>query len=289
MEKIDVCLNVYGKPYQTIITLKTLLEHSGHLIDKIYMVWESNQPEDIDIEFIKKEINYDNLIIFVPKYYLSVYKTDLTKVLYDEDYRLSLRYQYGIEHTDKKYLFIIHNDVLFKKDVVKDFLNQIENYIGIGEIGQCWNCPMFYEKKCDGNKFDSFNPSYDEVITDTHKYPESRTFIFKNIIDKISPMPLPECRINEWCCLLDMEIYKTETIPYGNILPFGGYFKVDIADEWFRQMVLKGYKFKNVDINEWCTHGYFSEINRGNPSVLDKNIYVRDEKLAEEYYNNFLK
>lgn len=287
-QKIDVCLNVYGKPYQTIITLKSLLNFSKDHIDKIYLILEPKQPEDFDIDFIKKEVGFENLVVYQPKYYLYIYRTDLNRVFNEPEYRLSLRYQYGIENTDKKYLFIIHNDVLFKKNVVEDFLTQIDGFAGIGQIGQCWNCPMFYEKKCNGDKFGNFNPTYHEVIEDTLKYPESRTFIFRGIIDKNQPMPLPECRLNEWCCMLDMEIYKKETIPYGNILPFGGYFKMDLADEWFRQMFLKGYKFKNLDINQWCTHGYFSEINRGNPSMLDNNIYHRDEKSAKVFFENEL-
>jgi hypothetical protein len=286
MKKIDVCLNVYGKPYQTIITLKSLLKYSGYLIDKIFITFEPNQPEPLDINFLEKEINYDKIFYHIPKYFLWINRSDINYFVSDTDYRLSFRYQYGIENTDKKYLFIIHNDVLFKSDILKSFLEKIEDYAGIGQIGQCWNCPMFYENKCNGDKFENFKPSYDEVIEDTMKYPESRTFIFRGSIDKENPMPLPECRLNEWCCLLDMEIYKKEIYPNGNVLPFGGYFKMDLGDEWFRQMVLKGYKFKNVDINEWCTHGYFSEINRGHPSALNNEIYVRDEGLAEKYYYN---
>lgn len=282
--KIDVCLNVYGKPYQTIITIKSLLDVSGYLIDKIYLILEPKQPEDFDLEFVLKEINYKNIEVFTPKHYLYVYRTDLVRFFLEEDYRLSLRYQYGIEKTNKDYLLIIHNDVVFHDDVVSAFLNEINSFAGVGQIGQCWNCPMFFEKKCDGDKFGSFNPTYDEVIQDTLKYPESRTFIFKNIIDREKPMPLPECRLNEWCCLLDINIYRKETVPNGNIVPFGGYFKMDLADEWFRQMILKGYKFKNLDINKWCTHGYFSEINRGNPSMLDQKIYLRDEELAKDYF-----
>jgi hypothetical protein len=286
--KIDVCLSVYGKPYQTIITVKSLLRHSGDLIDKIYMILEPTQPEDFNIEFIKSEINYNNLIIFTPKYYLGYGRTDLHRFFNEEDYRLSVRYQYGIEKTDKKFLLTMHNDVLFKADVIKNFIDQIGDNAGIGQIGQCWNCPMFYEKKCDGDKFETFKPSYDEVLNDTLKYPSSRTFIFRGVIDRTNPMPLPECRLNEWCSLLNMETYKKETMPYGNVVPFGSHVKMDTSDEWFRQMFLKGYKFKNVDINEWCTHGYFSEINRGNPSMLDKNIYKRDENLAKEYFLNEL-
>lgn len=282
--KIDVCVNVYGKPYQTLITLKTLLKHSGDYIDKIYLIIEAKQPEVFDIDFLKSELNYDNLIIYKPKYHLWVNITDLRRYLTDMDYRWSVRYQFGFDNTDKTHLFIIHNDVLFHGNVVKDFIDLIENNIGIGEIGQCWNCPLQYDNICNGNIYNEINVTYDTIINSTNKYPSSRTHIFKGLINKTTPMPLPECRLNEWCCLINTEIYKKEVIPNGNVVPFGSYVKVDLGDEWFRQLYLKGYSFKNVNINNWCTHGYFSEINRGHPSALNRDIYERDENIAKEYY-----
>ena len=29
--KVDVCINVYGKPWQTLCTLKSLMKHSGDI------------------------------------------------------------------------------------------------------------------------------------------------------------------------------------------------------------------------------------------------------------------
>jgi hypothetical protein len=40
MEIVDVIINVYGKPWQTICTLKSLIKHSGNHIDKIYLIEE---------------------------------------------------------------------------------------------------------------------------------------------------------------------------------------------------------------------------------------------------------
>lgn len=288
VDKIDVCINVYGKPYQTLITIKSLLEHSGDLIDKIYFIEDPQQPETFNIDFIKSELDCGNMVFYKPKYHLhiSAFSTDIERVKFDDDYRLSLRYQYGLENTDKKYLMIIHNDVLFTSDIVSDYIEMISDNAGIGQLGQCWNCPMNYEELCNGETCHSFNPSYKEVTNILSKYKESRTF--KQCIDNIDPvrpMPLPECRLNEMHCMVNVEYYRKEVIPNGDIIPFGGYFKLDLADEWYRQMVLKGYKFKNVDPTKWCQHGYFNiDKSGGHQSLLNPKIYYRDELLAKKYY-----
>ena len=143
MKKIDVCLNVYGKPYQTIITLKSLLKHSSQHIDKIYLIEEEKQPNDYDFELIKNEVNYDGLVRFKPKQFLWILITDLNLYHTDNDYKMSLRYEYGLNNTDKSHMLLIHNDVLFQKDIVGELLNKDENLFGIGRVGQCWNCPLF--------------------------------------------------------------------------------------------------------------------------------------------------
>lgn len=287
-KKIDVCINVYGKPYQTLVTLKSLLNHSGHLIDKIYFIEERSQPEDYNYNFIKESLNYSNLERYVPKHYLWVNHTDLNRVKKQKDYRMSLRYQYGLENTNKKYLLIIHNDVLFNDDIVFKFLNEIDNSFTIGHIGQCWNCPMKYEGICDSdllqtnldNKMD-----YDKLTFIINKYPNTRTSIFgKNFLNKENPFPMPECRVNEWCTLINVEYYRNETIPHGNIVPFGGYFGLDISDKWFRQMVDKGYSFKHINIYDYCTHAYFSENGNGHSSDRNTTIYNNCEQKAKIFF-----
>ena len=95
MEKIDVCVNVFGKPYQTITTIKTLLDHSSQHIDKIYIIEESAQPEDYNYDLINKCVNYNNLIRFKPKHHLWVNRSNFDHFHKDEDYRLSFRYEYA--------------------------------------------------------------------------------------------------------------------------------------------------------------------------------------------------
>ena len=37
-DNIDVAINYYGKPYQTALTIATLLEHSAEWVESIYLV-----------------------------------------------------------------------------------------------------------------------------------------------------------------------------------------------------------------------------------------------------------
>jgi hypothetical protein len=288
MKKVDVCINVFGKPYQTLVTLKSLLEHSGDHIDKIFFIEESKQPKGYDFNIIKNNLKYKNMERYVPKYHFWVHKTETFKCNFDTDYRLSLRYQYGLEKTNKKHLLIIHNDVLFTGDVVSTLVSEIGDNFSIGNVGQCWNCPLNYEGICSGEKLNenlNNNIPYEDVINYVNKYPETRTYTqYRNNIDKINPLPMPECRINEWCQLVDVEKYKKEVIPNGEVVPLGGYYGMDIGDVWFKQMIGKGYNFKHFDINKVCKHGYFSEVGNGHTSLFNQKMYDEDEKRAEDYF-----
>lgn len=283
-DKIDVCINVFGKPYQTIVTLKSLLEHSGKHIDKIYFIEEFNQPEiKLDFDYIKTQVGYSNIEHFIPKQFLWVNGTDVNRLKTDKDYLQALRYQYGLENTNKKYLLLVHNDMLFFEDIVGAMLNKIQDNIGIGLIGQCWNCPFEKEHKCNGDIFPKYNPNINEVNEIVNKYLGTRTAIHRHKIDSVQPIPLPECRLNEFVCLINMEIYNKEVFPNGDIVPFGGHYIMDIADLWFRQFVLKGYTFKNMDIYKYCKHTPFNETQGGHQALFNKESFYTQEKKAEEW------
>src|SRR5665647_1201839 len=42
--KVDVAINYFGKPYQTLLTIESLLEHSDRHLDLIYLIKEPQQP-----------------------------------------------------------------------------------------------------------------------------------------------------------------------------------------------------------------------------------------------------
>ena len=289
MEKIDVCITVFGKPYQTIVTLKSLLKYSASKIDKIYLIEEKNQPIDYDFNLIKNELGYENFERFIPNFYLGFGFSNFDEAKKNEEYRKSLRYEYGIQSTDKKYILIIHNDVLFKGDIVTEMLKESNGYFGIGDIGQCWNCPFNTESLCDGSRLQEnidMNHDYNEVIKIVEKHNTTRIANHgKKYIDKNNPFPMPECRINEWCALVNVDMYKKEVIPNGEASPIGGIFNIDIGDKWFYDMVKKGHKFKHFNIYDYCTHSFFSEVGNGHTSMFNKKMYEDDEIRAK----NFLK
>ena len=278
INKVDVIINVYGKPYQTLVTLKSLMKYSGDYIDKIYLQEEPNQPEIFDINLILNE--FDNIIHYKPKYFNFVNQTDRERCFTDEEYRLSIRYQYGFEKTDKKFVFVTHNDVLYKNDIIKYMLENIENNLGVGEIGQCWNCPMFHAKKCSGEKFNGFNYNYNEIIQTFNIHKPARP---NQIVDKNNPFPLPECRLNEWFCLINNEINNKEVIYNKNVIPFGSYYNADIAVEWFKEMFNLDYTFKNLDLKKYAKHAHFSNNGNGHSALSDKQKYTNEENIDKEF------
>ena len=287
MEKVDVVLNIFGKPWQTIVTIKTLLKYSSKYIDKIYFIIEDDIINK-DIKWIIREFNYDNIICYTPKYSLKLGITDIEKCKNDIDYLYSLRYEYGLKNTDKKYILVIHNDVLFTSDVIMPFINNIKDGFGIGEIGQCWNCSLFYDHICDHDKFIHNNLPYNIILDSVNKYPNLRMFLNKRYIDINYTKVLPECRLNEWCVLIDAEKYKKFVIPNGTVSPLGGYFKVDTGTAWFEDMYRMGFEAVNYSMYKHIMHGFFSTNDNGNSSLSNIDEFNKEEELAKNFTSRFL-
>lgn len=285
MQKIDVCVNVFGKPWQTLVTLRSLYRHSGPLIDTLYFIEEARQPAHEKLGWAIEELVRSGVRMahFVPRHHLWVSRTDIQRFRDDREYRHSVRYQYAIEATDKKHLLLIHNDVLFQDDVVTPLVTHIRDHFGIGRIGQCWNCPLHAEGRCDSTRFQEVSMTYDDVMEIVQRHPESRTHQNRHLIDTVNPMPMPECRINEWCCLIDVGTYRKEVVPRGNVPPIGGHFRVDTGDAWFAGMVRNGHQAVHYDISRHLVHGYFSD-GAGHPSLFFEERYSREETSAKEYY-----
>lgn len=274
--KVDVCINVYGKPWQTLCTLKSLMLNSGEHIDKIYLVKEPKQPYNESIDWIFNE--FDNLSIYEPENHIFLHFNPIN----NHHFKISdIRYQYGFENSDKKFIFITHNDVLYTGDIIGEMLEQIGDSVGIGEIGQCWNCPAKANGLCSGEKFNDWNPTYDDVIS---LLPHVRTNI--QDVDKNNPKPLPECRLNEWSCLINRELSNKETYPSGDTPPFGS-VGLDVGTLWFKSMYLKGYGF--VDYRKNFIHSYWSELGNGYQTQLNRDKYILSEENAKQYYQNNLK
>jgi hypothetical protein len=275
MNKVDVIINVYGKPWQTLSTLKSLLKHSKQHIDKIFLIKEKQQPNNENVTWIYDY--FDNLIVYEPNTYSFISSSIDYK---NENDRFKVRYQYGFEKSDKKFVFVTHNDVLYTGDIIGDMLNLIGENLSVGQIGQCWNCPAKSNNLCSGEIFNEVNISYDVLYT--LSYPHVRTQI--SMIDKNNPKPLPECRMNEWSCLINREIVMKECKPLGDVSLFGEY-GLDLGTKWFREMYLKGYKF--IDYRKNFIHCFWSDSS-GYDTQRNIDKYKKSELNAANYYNQNL-
>lgn len=272
--KVDVAINYYGKPYQTLLTIESLLEHSDGHLDVIYLIREPRQPRtDEDILALTRKYA-DRMVVFTPPRYLGWSTVSQRSVRRDAGLRRSLRYQYALEETDKRYLFIAHNDVLFTADLVGELLRAIATgpHAGAGSIGQCWNCPACTVGLCDGDRQAQLKLSYASALLLALKIRSPRTRPWR--IDPWHPVPLPECRLNEFACVLDVDVYRHETLPAGSSPPFGIFGRVDTGCGWFSAMVHKGHTFASVHIDDYCIHG------AGHPDLFDADAYDRKENDA---------
>jgi hypothetical protein len=297
---VDVIIHSYGKPYHTLCTIGSLLKYSGQHIDKIYATEEIHDPYEDETTWAFEEIAKIKPLehYILPEYFL----TKITmRDMNDIENRWGYKYQFGIEKSDKKYVFITHNDVVYHEDIIGGMLEVVDDCAGVGLIGQCWNCSGFYAGVCDGERHDKYNPTYPEVEEMLKGNGPARGVYFYNKIDKEKPMPLPECRVNEFACLIDREVTMKECMPIGDTPLFGSYDIMDLGAGWFKSLFHKGCKFKNYDINQDCTHGYFSPVApreyakgkifqvSGHPTQQDEEAYWKTEQLAKEYYEKYLK
>ncbi|TLU99339.1 hypothetical protein [Dyadobacter luticola] len=277
---VDVAINAYGKPYQTAITLLTLLKHSGQWIDKIYFVEERKQPEPVDFKFIFKMLGQGKIIYYRPLFWFW-YKQVNQFLQKFGLYRRAIRYQYAWEKTDKKFLLIIHNDLYFSGDLVGEYLKNIGDHTGIGKIGQCWNCPAHSAGLCDGDRYLNYRPSYEEIMRLNEQYPgPPRSKFYAEYIEKDRPWPLPECRLNEYVALVNLEKAKPDTVPYGKATPFGIINVIDVGVAWFHQLNNEGHTFANFDYDPYVTHSWVSLKNAGHEALFNKDLYKYEEEVA---------
>jgi hypothetical protein len=282
-EKVDCAINVFGKPYQTALALLSLLRHSGAHIDTIYFITEPNSAGDFGalIERLPKVNRY------TPSHWLWTHPLDEGR-LDDDGYRLSIRYQYAWERSDKRYLFITHNDCMYTGDIVGAMLAAIGDRIAIGRIGQCWNCPADWTHRCDSTRYLEYRPSFAELaeLYRSTEVPPGRT-LRKYDRPEFSrsfqhePWPLPECRVNEWAAMVDLDRARPLTRPFGSALPFGAYSRsgsetLDIGVAWFRGVSRQGCEAAHMSVENYVRHG------AGHPAMFDRGLYDEGERHARE-------
>ncbi|MBP6387396.1 MAG: hypothetical protein KA313_09005 [Pseudarcicella sp.] len=298
--KVDISLVFYGKPYNTMVTIESLMRVSGQWIDKIYLTHEKKQPHGdwdgifkiIDI-FKNKKINGHtvNLVIFKPKYFMSVGFKDLASTLKNKDLRQSIMFQYPLETSDKKYLCTVHNDMLFHKDMIPDMIKKMESnptkVAGVGSVGQCWSCPAGpnWGNVCQSNNYFNYVPTQKEAIDLHQKHHTPRKDLDIKIIESGRVHPLPECRLNEYFAMIDTEKYRKNTIPNGNIPCYGANWEgADLATSWTYEMHHLGYIFKHITLEDYVQHAPFDLTKSGTEATFNSNKYLVSENNAKKYF-----
>ena len=281
---VDVAMSAYGKPWNTAATIASLMTMSGRHIDTIYLQIELDHRDADQIERTIESFRNVNILVHRPSVRIHYIPTTIEQVS-DPLYRRSIRYQQAWEDSDKRFLFVCHNDCVFHTDIVGGMLQQIEQgkYTGVGKIGQCWNCFAHKAGQCDGDRFEHYRPTLQEALALEAIYGSAPRPIYVPV-DRVSPMPLPECRLNEFGCLIDLERARPDVAPLGEVWPLGA-MGLDTGTPWFRGMVLKGHKFKNWF--EGLDHAPFSPVRNGTSADHNAEEYERAEKGAADNIGAF--
>lgn len=299
--RVDVALNIFAKPYQTALSVLSLLRFSGGHIDRVFLQFEpSGSVYDHALPYAIAEYLGDRAVVSQPGYWLQLDAADRSR-FEDPEYRLSVRYQHAFETTDKRYLFVLHNDVLIKRDIIGAMLAGIGDAFVIGHLGQCWNCPAANEelvrlagcgdKACTPETYLDFRPGPDGLLRLYALAEQNGVFVrpYYQAFDEhysSRAWPLPECRVNEWGCLVDAAKTREFVVPQGDILPFGAFEQcgaicLDTATAWFRDLHRRGFHARHMSLapylQHWVGNGKMTDYTyskaEGNARlILEKNF-----------------
>ena len=261
MEKVDVAIQSYKKPESLVYTLLSLKKYCGEHIDTIYInddcsgdnilehytvkdLQERMYPIKIKTRINKKKSGYTVTLLTKEMWKRKKFFEKLKLLGHIPIKRLSyhstsddVRYQWAINNTDKKYIFLIHDDIKFFDDTLKLYLETMKsnrNLAIVGDLGGCEFCEFGpCGKKCSPEKIlKKEYPCYTYPITGKRK----------NLILTLLGRSNRNCRINEWCCLINVGIAKKIENKYG--IYFGNYEAgADVGTYWFEKIIRLGYDF----------------------------------------------
>jgi hypothetical protein len=282
MGSVDVAIQVYGKPYQTAVTLLSLLEHAGDGIGKVWFIEERRQPFGAEFSALRRYLG-NRMVHYLPPLWLGSRQFPWRGMHRWGPFRRSLRYQYAWERSSARYLYITHNDVLYTENILRPMIDRIEGHNAVGPVGQCWNCPAWSAKVCSPDTFMEYRPTYEEWTRLSTRYPGARAQRYSAVVDPQQPWPLPECRVNEWTMLVDLDTARPATMPIGDAVPLGASYGMDTGTQWFHDVTNAGHRVANVDTSPFARHAWASSTGGGFPALFDKAEYERGETLAFEH------
>ena len=282
MPTVDIAINVHGKPHQTAVTLLSLLQHSGAHIGRIHFTVDGRQPFDAVHSRLLQQLG-DRVVVHHPRFWLGVRPQRSRWLMRFGAYRRSLRYQHAWETSSASHLFITHNDVVYKKDIIGAMLERIKDQVAIGPVGQCWNCPASFAGRCSPDRFMAYRPSFSEWQDLVRLHPGPRAAHYARAVDPQRPWPLPECRVNEWSLLVDLEQARPLTMPMGKAVPLGALYGLDIGTQWFHAVLNAGARIAHFDITPYAQHAWASSTGGGHAALSDRTVYDAEEARAAEW------
>lgn len=259
-EKVDVAIQSYKKPESLIYTLFSLKKHCGEHIDSIWInddcsggdvtelyqderLRQALDPIRLKIRINNKPSGYNVTLMTHDAFRRHTPVQRLQLLGYAPLRRLSfhetandVRYQWAIDATDKRYLFIIHDDIKFFDDVLGVYLKDIignPNYAIVGDLG--------YEKLCPfGPCGEKCSPK--RILRGDYPCLTWPVTGCRSPLHRVLGRMRRDCRINEWCCLINVniahEIYDKFGVFFGNYEAGG-----DVATYWLDRAMELGYGF----------------------------------------------
>ena len=307
-ERVDVAVNIFAKPYQTALSLLSLLKQSEPHVGTI---WLQSEPMGsrydrvspyVVARYLQEELHWP-CRVSQPEHWLALKAPDPAR-LGDAAYRLSIRYQNAFEHSDSRKLLLMHNEVYVFGDALGEMLAAMGDAFAIGQLGQCWRCPAHAPQvvrdimggpPCASARYEEFRPDAAalrrlyararELNVPVRPYEECFTELFDR-----QPWPLPECRVNEWFCLLDLERTRPHCVPFGPALPPGafgacGRYNLDTSVPWFRAMHALGYRARHFDYKRHLRHWVGTgKMSASRYTVADDNA----RKLLATHFPDFM-
>src|SRR5947208_6448726 len=108
--KVDVAIQIYGKPYQSAVTLLSLIRHCERWISTIFVSMDRRQPEYFDLASLLNGVRLP-IRWHHPRFWMGTRSIKPSWRLRFGPYRRSLRYQFAWETTRQPFLFVTHNDM----------------------------------------------------------------------------------------------------------------------------------------------------------------------------------
>jgi hypothetical protein len=275
---VDVVLNIFAKPYSTALSVLSLLRFSGRHLGRLYLqfepagsVYDEAHPSLL-ADFLRESLG-ERVLVFQPEYWLYLDPPDPAR-MGDPAYRLGIRYESAFEGSGGKYLFVMHNDVLILRDIIGMMLENLDGAFAVGQIGQCWNCPASRPElvraagcgpqACRPESYHEFQPDFAGLVRLYEAARKAGFFVrpwWEGWEERYAEnaWPLPECRVNEWACLVDLELTRKYAPPLGKLPPFGafercGRFCLDTAVAWFRDLNRLGLRARHLNLDGLLRH-----------------------------------